>query len=891
MHHLILSTGLALVSLITVPPSVAALRAPQDPAQESIEAKVAEILAEDWEAKIVLESDVDGAFLVAKRYAARLQELQDYIRTVPNHDSGDLKRAIGLLEAQVEKLQSRTAIDKRGAKRVKTDMDAVVESALGRGDGSLINRLGPSITHILEAILLEADQPADVAQYAASPYQFLLHADWQRGLEVAQVLLERPEKGWVAIVADSFSDYDWVDANLTADELLASPAYEVSVRLAGSPEVEEETRYSLIAGFLHQGVRSEALASLARTMWRAAIRDSALAEEPTSWLTERWLQDENPLVRAGVAKAILKKRKDVETLEGLIANSDPTVRAMAASELDELIVQNILPSERVLALWETVRTDPSPKVRKAAYSMLRLTYRSGVRFELSAELYAELVHQLEDPVEQTLAGDLVALMDEPRGSGRKGADYGTMMAALVQSSLVDSNPNLLDVLNEVSGDEVVFAAFLDAVDWSQVSDGRLDKLRGYAGELGDLSTDEKVSRFASWVTRPAFPGVFLGGLFGENVRPVRISKGVLKPEEAVALILNERAFKGHLAGQFLIGTDWTPMTAELQGAMQNASLSVRQRLIARLALYHSAGPEVVPVATIADDLVALGKTASGLQDAHGLASTLNRLRPEPSAERLALFAELVANPGVPTEALDAFWGVGLNSEELSVPQVASIIDNLHARHANDRKRGTGVFRGLAWECLQCMQANPEMFRKSLVLEWMSDTTRVPDCSLAAVAAGRRDMLPAIREVVFRELDQTESLRSINRLLSALSVAPGPDLTRALLDFANRTKSAQARLSTMERIRMSIEIAELGSRLDGASAGPTRESALRELVVMLDDPQEIVRVEAIRSLATMGAVEHLPRLIGFLTSESEAEQAAARIALDTLHNQGPAETKD
>jgi HEAT repeat protein len=63
--------------------------------------------------------------------------------------------------------------------------------------------------------------------------------------------------------------------------------------------------------------------------------------------------------------------------------------------------------------------------------------------------------------------------------------------------------------------------------------------------------------------------------------------------------------------------------------------------------------------------------------------------------------------------------------------------------------------------------------------------------------------------------------------------------------------------------------------------PSKESALLELLDMLDDENLEVRTQAIRGIATFGAIEYLPTLIRLLKDPEEEIVKAARIAIDTL----------
>ena len=65
---------------------------------------------------------------------------------------------------------------------------------------------------------------------------------------------------------------------------------------------------------------------------------------------------------------------------------------------------------------------------------------------------------------------------------------------------------------------------------------------------------------------------------------------------------------------------------------------------------------------------------------------------------------------------------------------------------------------------------------------------------------------------------------------------------------------------------------------------TRDDTVTEVVGLLDDERAAVRVEAVRALATLGAVDQLPRLIRMLGDEDEAVVAAVRAALDRLNAQ-------
>ena len=62
----------------------------------------------------------------------------------------------------------------------------------------------------------------------------------------------------------------------------------------------------------------------------------------------------------------------------------------------------------------------------------------------------------------------------------------------------------------------------------------------------------------------------------------------------------------------------------------------------------------------------------------------------------------------------------------------------------------------------------------------------------------------------------------------------------------------------------------------------RASAVKELLPLLADPDATVRAQAAKSLATLDAAEHLPKLIALLKDKSPEVRAAAQLAIDQLN---------
>ena len=71
--------------------------------------------------------------------------------------------------------------------------------------------------------------------------------------------------------------------------------------------------------------------------------------------------------------------------------------------------------------------------------------------------------------------------------------------------------------------------------------------------------------------------------------------------------------------------------------------------------------------------------------------------------------------------------------------------------------------------------------------------------------------------------------------------------------------------------------------------PTKESALAELLRMIDDDHQEIRMQAIRGIATFGAIEYLPTLIRLLEDPDGMVVEAAREAIDQLNRTAAART--
>ena len=106
-----------------------------------------------------------------------------------------------------------------------------------------------------------------------------------------------------------------------------------------------------------------------------------------------------------------------------------------------------------------------------------------------------------------------------------------------------------------------------------------------------------------------------------------------------------------------------------------------------------------------------------------------------------------------------------------------------------------------------------------------------------------------------------------KLLAGVTLAVTADARKACLDGVE-----QIRTFLDEKQRWDLRDSELEQRAQ----------AVKELLVLLADPDALTRAQAAKSLATLNAVEHLPKLIALLKDKSAEVRAAAQQAIDQLH---------
>jgi len=126
---------------------------------------------------------------------------------------------------------------------------------------------------------------------------------------------------------------------------------------------------------------------------------------------------------------------------------------------------------------------------------------------------------------------------------------------------------------------------------------------------------------------------------------------------------------------------------------------------------------------------------------------------------------------------------------------------------------------------------------------------------------------------------------------AISQFMTDEASEALLEgvqIAETEEIRQACFDALERIRLYQEARErIGRREVGKEK---RDSAVRELVAMLDDSDAGTVAAAIKSLAALGAIDELPALIRLRKHADAGVRAAAEAAIERLTEPAPVERK-
>ncbi len=888
MNHSSRLASLALVLLVPSPGLLASVAS--RPAQEASSKAPAEdfskIGTEAWLAEVRLQLQVDGVGTMKSYLQSELRRLIHFAKDRKGEPmQADWIQAVSRLETSL----SREEMSKQREVNADFEVDGTsirftVESALTRRDRILLAQMGPSIVHVLEAILLEMEHPAQNGQYAVPPLEVLVDLDPASGMAIARVLVARPEKGWPTIVANACGG-DWLRGMTSPQELVESDAYAVMIQLQGAAELSSQQRAEVLSPFLTAGVRNAEVTQAARANHDGLLSFNRFDSAATRWLQDEWLRDSDPQLRLRMAGWLVKNGAAMDQLEQMVQDANPSVRSLVPAALLGMYANSGKVTPSGSALWSRLLVDAEPRVRAAAYASISKSYRDLFKEILNDEQLKDLVSALDSPAERDLAGGLPKILGTGIQQWRRDDQHADLLAALFQSSLPDVEPNLAKLLESAMSSSIIVAGLIDRVDWTRDWGKQGESLERHSREgLFRVGEQERLRWLARWTGRSDVPSHFLEDLMRTNDTGEPIALEVLPAADAVGVLLHDRTRAGGWLRRMLLGTDWSWAQTELEAVLGEATNTPFQALLARMALASIPAVSESSRSALVADVVALKLDGMGDRGKE-IGVLLARLLLEESDARRGLFIDLLAEPAepaVPTATLHQFYDLGLDRTDVSDETMTAILDGLSERLGAVGSHPETLFVGVASDALVRMSTNPNLFREDLVREWTRSANRFSAGVRVAQAADREDMIPQMRSHLIRAL--TENPSSSRNWLEQVFAVKDQETLEAMVSLAYSTTSPGLRDGILARIRTRAEMMEIEAQLRPSSKGPTREDALAELVSMLENPSEVVRVEAIRSIATLGAVEYIPLLIAFLTSDSDAEKQAARIALDTLHGQ-------
>jgi hypothetical protein len=252
------------------------------------------------------------------------------------------------------------------------------------------------------------------------------------------------------------------------------------------------------------------------------------------------------------------------------------------------------------------------------------------------------------------------------------------------------------------------------------------------------------------------------------------------------------------------------------------------------------------------------------------------------AELELAMLEALGDPRLPDEVLLRF----LVDERRSSPELARAEV---ARFGEQAARGDFVVDGVVGAALRSLVAQPSAEDVPLVASFLR-RDRGGDLELTRALASTSDPLwfelleDCLRVPWLDESDEREELiaAAIDGLTNYLSDEAG----QVLLTAARDMPTPELRERCIEGVRSIRTFLEEERRFASQRAlNLERGRAVERLIEMLGDPEMTIRIEALRGLATLRAVEALPLVIECLRSLNEVERKAAREALERLNAPG------
>ena len=790
---------------------------------------------------------------------------------------------------------------------------AIVYNAFYEENYAIIAEIGaPAQPAFMKEILASTDQmPANVG---IDPLRYFLKMNERRGAELLLANLDHGGYIWKRrIIRMMTSLYvftnpgtwsneapfvclepEWIDMLVA---LLGSPETALqSVRFAAEPFLRDhftpELQHALVYGI--DNYELDFVNALLQVIDRPGVVQSALP------VYEALVKHKNPQVSRFGARALTNYDSNA-TLRGLATSADASIRAAVAHSLQPRtatfvyrnvfvrsvtngtedydfetrerkrnLVPTIGPEER--KVLTALAVDPDPKVRSIAAEAI-----VGLSPPLDESVYLSLAQDADSQVRSRMAWV----------TGVSGAFRSSLLTQLAGDSSSSVQSDVDDVLHDAplaTAPEPYLAALeLRLFD----KENPMDESHQSPIIRNLLQNPIGLQAYTEWLLQQDSPQVgLLRDFLQRRGEGVEKSLG-LQDRELVgllALALEAKSDDGYFAGQMLTAIrDARPSRrSAMRIALADKSLSTALRLTAAelAALDGGAEFQQALIDLLRDEYWKIN--APNEDDDEALADTVKNM---PEGEINQLVLQVIKDPQIPDALAQTvarcYSEGGILGREVSLAVLSRWF-------GPDQPYTTSVSMAITHLATLPDDASTELLiTAALHRDYTSEAIET------MVSLRRPEFLPTLERCLSAEWVTSSGLRSQIREQAArgipgfLTVEAGEILLRGLTSASNNVRALCGQgLNQIEQTR------ERRLRWEETKQDrPDKESALAELLVMLDSDHLEIRVQAIRGVATFGAIEYLPTLIRLLKDPNKEVVAAARSAIDTLSARSQAPRKE
>lgn len=582
----------------------------------------------------------------------------------------------------------------------------------------------------------------------------------------------------------------------------------------------------------------------------------------------------------GPAQLLAETRVTPEVLESLSMSPHESVRIVVAQKTWDLWESGANP-DRVISIIARQLRDESPRCRSYAVSSLQEIFTTN-DLSIDAQRVTTLVRSLEGGQLSSRSELASWFVQGIKSAARRTtpaeiADVEELFEAVFTSDM----PVLVGALTEnppTSMPPHVALAYYEAaarhgLGEDEVTRGVLIGGRPRSGDsiratyhLDVLSSDEVSVETARWFQREKNRRADLEALPASRVADAIVWAGTANDS----------------FGRLIVGGAWTWRGADsaARKVAEDKSAAARSRLVAYFNLIAAGAASDADASSLAELVAEVASDPATLPDAEWFLGAAERPVDSHRSKWIFVAQALLEDERVPTqltELLRVFPDAETEEERTAMRRIAAAVEKRRVESGGDALHLT-----LAYALLR----DPTLVPVPLVLAWLENPNGPLHSAvdallvLEAQSPGTAELASA---PLTRRLALTSSRDQRIRVADQLLRLPGDSAIEGLLDAALRSGDSRFVTVIETRIAERIRLREARQRWSTLKSGGTDlEGATARVLALLDSDVPAVRVEAIRGLGTLGAVEALPRLIEIVGTGSEAEVAAARETLDLLH---------